>query len=56
MLVPSHIREVGNPGGDIGLALPGVCVGFMESCARTAEGERVGAEAPAQAESESWVL
>lgn len=56
MLVPSHIREVGNPGGDIGLALPGIFVGFMESCARTAEGERVGAEAPAQAESESWVL
>lgn len=47
MLVPNHIRKVGNPGRDTGLALPGVCVGSMGSCARTAEGKRVGAEAPA---------
>ena len=44
MLVPNHIREVGNPGRD---TLPGVCVEFMGSCARTAERKRVGTEAPA---------
>lgn len=46
----------GNPVGDIGLALPTVCLGVHGPYTKTVEGKKAGAEVPAQAGSESWVL